>query len=48
MLGAKMKNNLPIMMKAEEIGRAVAYAINLPHEVAINEINLSAIGWPEM
>ena len=43
-----MKNNLPIMMKAEEIGRAVAYAINLPHEVAINEINLSAIGWPEM
>ena len=44
----KMKNKLPIMMEKEEIGRAVAYAINLPHEVAINEINLSAIGWPEM
>jgi len=44
----KMKNKLPIMMEKEEVGRAVAYTINLPHEVAINEINLSAIGWPEM
>ena len=48
LLQSKMKNNLPIMMKSDDIGRAVAYAINLPHDVAINEINLSAIGWPEM
>jgi len=48
LLAEKMKNKLPIMMKSEEIGRAVAYTINLPHEVAVNEINLSAIGWPEM
>ena len=36
------------MLKVDEVGKAVAYAINLPHDVAINEINLSAIGWPEM
>jgi len=48
LLESKMKNNLPIMMKSDDLGRAVAYAVNLPHEVAINEINLSAIGWPEM
>ena len=48
MLQTLMKNNLPIMLKVDEVGKAVAYAINLPHDVAINEINLSAIGWPEM
>jgi len=44
----KMKYNLPIMMESDELGKAVAFAINLPHEVAINELNISAIGWPEM
>ena len=48
LLQSKMRNNLPVMMKPEDLGRAVAFAINLPHEVVINEINLSAIGWPEM
>jgi len=48
LLQNKMKNNLPIMMKTEDLGKAVAYAVNLPHDVAINEINISAIGWPEM
>lgn len=48
LLQSKMKNNLPVMMKSEDLGRAIAFAINLPHEVVINEINLSAIGWPEM
>ena len=41
------KNNIPIMMKVDEVGKAVVYAINLPQDEAINEINLSAIGWPE-
>ena len=43
-----MKNKLPIMLNVDEVGKAVAYAVDLPHEVAIKEINLSAIGWPEM
>ena len=48
MLKNKMKNNLPILMESDELGKAVAYAIDLPHEAVINELNISAIGWPEM
>ena len=40
--------NLPLVLKPEEVGKVVANAINLPHNIAINEINIAAIGWPEM
>ena len=40
--------NLPLALKPEEVGKVVVNAINLPHSVAINEINIAAIGWPEV
>ena len=43
-----VSHGLPWNMNAEEMGKSVAYAINLPHHVAVNEINISAIGFPEM
>ena len=36
----------PLFLQPDTVGKVVANAINLPHEVAINEINISALGWP--
>eukprot|EP00091_Calanus_sinicus_P012649 TRINITY_DN28353_c0_g1_i1.p1 TRINITY_DN28353_c0_g1~~TRINITY_DN28353_c0_g1_i1.p1 ORF type:complete len:269 (-),score=77.97 TRINITY_DN28353_c0_g1_i1:62-796(-) len=46
--GQMLSHGLPWNLNAAEIGKSVAYAINLPHHVAVNEINISAIGFPEM
>jgi len=39
--------NLPWLMDAEEVGAAVAHVLTLPENVVINELNISAIGFPE-
>ena len=40
-------HNLPWVMDAEDVGKAVAHVISLPEGVVINELNISAIGLPE-
>lgn len=39
--------NLPWVLDAEEVGKVVANVIDLPASVAVNELNISAIGLPE-
>ena len=35
-------------MDAEEVGKAVAHVVSLPEGVVINELNISAVGLPEL
>lgn len=42
-----LAHNLPWVMDAEDVGKAVVQVLSLPDSVVINELNISAIGLPE-